>query len=231
VHRDLTDVLADAAPVRDEVIAAAVPRAAFADLAHSIVLADERPRRAFRPRGRRRWLVLALAALALVPTAAAVGELGARTGWFGDEALTEEDGSEWLRTDARDFRVVVAGLVPALELPAGARWQDEVDRQVRIGREQPGLMQETGVRATLESYARCAWLRYWLVNRDDASRAERAARIVAWSAAWPATVATDGWGVREAIRRVAAAARADDVAAVRTELAVNCIGFRIGGVR
>ena len=115
-------------------------------------------------------------------------------------------------------------------MPTGARWEDEVDRQVR-GREQPGLQQETGVRATLESFARCAWLRSWLVNRGDDSAARRAVAMVAASADWPATVVTDGAGVRDHIRRVTTAARAGDVRAVRAELAVNCSFFPLGGVR
>jgi hypothetical protein len=131
-------LLERANPVRGGDVATEPIAEAAADLAHRIARSDGfTPTRRRRPA--RRWLVVAVAAPALVPTAAAVGELRARTGWFGAAGMTENDESEFLRTEAPDFRAVAAPLVPDVPLPAGASWSDELDRHVQGGRRRPDV--------------------------------------------------------------------------------------------
>jgi hypothetical protein len=206
---------------------------AVAELAIAICRTEPHVR-SCRARRRRGRLVAVVAAVLLVPaTAGFAYEIGARTGWFGNPAFSEEDGSEWLRSDAPDFAAVLLSLRPALPLPRGAVWAEEVDRQVAVGRREPSLVRETGVRRGFESYARCAWLASWLnaTERGGGRSAARAAGVIAGSVAWPATAATDGGGVVEHLREVAAAARRGDVAPVRAELAANCDGFPLRGIR
>ena len=54
MYRDLTEIIAEAALLSDAAVAAAAPAATFGQLAHSIVVAEERPVR--RATVRRRWL-------------------------------------------------------------------------------------------------------------------------------------------------------------------------------
>jgi hypothetical protein len=190
-----------------------------------------------RPRSRRRFALrvaaIAVAAIA-IPVASAVGYgISAHTGLFGSPGMTENDTTEWLRTDAPDFGRVAARLVPNLPLPAGASWRDEVRNEVRIGRSAPGLVQVTGVRSDFEAYARCSWVQAW-VNaylRDDAAKAAHTAAVIARSADWPALAATDGGGTRAHVRALATAARHGDVGHLRTELALNCDGFNLARVQ
>jgi hypothetical protein len=60
---------------------------------------------------------------------------------------------------------------------------------------------------------------------------KRALPILDASVDWPATVATDGGGVRDRMRTVNAAARQGDVSTVDDELAVNCDFLPLEGVR
>ena len=230
----LNDLIASASPVRDEAVLAAGP--AIAELARAVALNEERRARPHPARRRlgRRWLALAAAALVLVPTAAAVGELSARTGWFGNAAHTEDDGSEWLRTDAADFGAVAAGLVPDVPLPRGARWAIETERQVAQGRAHPGLMQETGVRWAYEAYARCAWLASWLRSRENGeTRPRRAERLPCSSAQRPGRLRprrteAASWRASESLRTRLGNC---DESVVRRELAVSCDGVDLGGAR
>ena len=188
-----------------------------------------------RRRGRRRTALIALAVLAAgAGTAAAGTELAARTGWFGNPSHTEEDGSEWLRTDAPDFGEVLRGLVPReLPLAPGVAWEPEIARQVALGRSQPALQQETGVRATFASYARCSWAVAWLgaERAGDAVLRVRAERVRAQAPSWPIFAAVDGGGVRDLYAARAAAAARGDVAAMREDAAVTCDGLGLGGGR
>src|SRR5690606_11523998 len=105
-------------------------------------------------------LAAALLSVGLL-SAFAYETLSARTGWFGNPAHTETDGTEWLRTDAADFGDVLRSLVPSLALAPGATWDAEIDRLVAAGRAEPALRQETGVRGGFAFYAHCSWLVTW----------------------------------------------------------------------
>jgi hypothetical protein len=220
-------LLAAATPLRDSEVPSTAA-AAVIDVAVTVAARRRAPR---RPQLRRRAVVLAAAVLVLVPGAALGDTLIARTGWFGNEAASEEDGSEWLRTNAPDFRRTAAELVPALPLPADVTWAAELDRLALQGRKEPGLVQATGVIRTLEAYARCAWLAEWATaaRLGAAARATNALAVLRASSRWPATVSTDGGGVVSRIGVVNAAAARGDRAPVVEELAVNCAGFGLAG--
>lgn len=233
MERDLLlEHLTAAAPVRDADVLGHDTADLVAALAPSIMTERSGPRRR-RMRLGRRTAILVAAALALVATTAAMGfQLTARTGLFGNPEHTEDDGSEFLRLDAPDFEDVARSLVPhEIPLPPGLGWEQEIARQVELGREEPGLMQETGVRATFAYYAQCAWVKTWLdahLAGDDRLQ-ERATRALAASHDWPPLMAVDGGGVRDYFARfVAEPAARGEVAPVRAEFAANCTGMGLG---
>ncbi|MDX6556072.1 MAG: hypothetical protein QOD86_2267 [Miltoncostaeaceae bacterium] len=224
-HDGLMERLAAAAPVPAGALDAG--EELIAGLAASVAAGPAR-----RRRGRRRTVAMVLAVLAAgAGTAAAGTQLAARTGWFGDPGLTEEDGSEWLRTDAPDFGAVARDLVPRdIALPPGVAWEPEIARLVAVGRREPGLQQETGVRFTFVSYARCAWSVAWLdaTASGDAGLRRRAEGVLAAAPLWPIVAVVDGGGVRGLWRARADAARRGDVAAMREDAMVTCDGFGLG---
>jgi hypothetical protein len=234
LKRDLLlERLRQAAPVRDADVAGGDTADLVAAVARSLA-ADDRPQpRRRRMRFGRRTAILVAAALALAATTTAMGfQLTARTGLFGNPEHTEDDGSEFLQLDAPDFEDVARSLVPhEIPLPPGLGWEQEIDRQVRLGREEPGLMQETGVRATFAYFAQCAWVKAWLdahLAGDDRLQ-ERATRALAASHDWAPLVAVDGGGVRDFFAtRVAEPAARGEAGPVRAELAANCTGMGLG---
>ena len=227
-HDPILALVALAAPVRDSDLLAH-PTVELVDAVAQSASADTRH---LRRRARsRRFAVVVAAILALVAaTSVAAHEFSAHTGWFGNPELTEEDGSEWLRTNAPDFPEAVRSLIPSeLPLPQGFSWQPEVSRQVRQGREYGGLQQATGVRSTFAFYAYCAWVRSWYEARVAANlaRQAQAERVLAAVPSWDA-IGMDGGGVRQSLADVAAATRSGNVARVRAELGNNCAGYPLG---
>jgi hypothetical protein len=230
VDRDLLlERLSAAAPIQDADVLSSDTTELVEAVARSISTGGRKPKRR-RTVFRRRTAVLVAAALALVATTTALGfQLSARTGLFGNPAHTEDDGSEFLRLDAPDFEDFARSLVPReIPLPPGLGWEQEIARQVSLGREEPGLMQETGVRATFAYYARCAWVKAWLDAYragDDRLRA-RATRALAASHGWAPLVAVDGGGVRDGFATmVAEPAARGEAGPVRAEFAANCTGM------
>jgi hypothetical protein len=234
----LLDLVARAAPLRDEELPADLPDA-LADLAHALVISDEGT---LRLRPRRRLMVLALATLAVPAAGAGAWALSSHTGLFGAPGTTENDTSEWLNPAGADFPEVAASLAPReLPLPPGISWSDEVQRVVAIDRtptpppgdRAPALVQVTGVRAQFAFRARCAWETAWVRRREagDLAGAGAALAVMRAAADWPLIVATDGGGVRDAFRRVNAAAARGNVGAVRHELGLNCDSVGHEGIR
>jgi hypothetical protein len=220
---------------RDSMFADTRYASAVGELAHAIARGDPRRRRGtpFRLRARPRIAVAIAVAVCIPVAAAAAYQLSAHTGLFGNPGATENDTSEWLRSDAPDFGDAVAALVPSLRLPRGGSWQVEVERQAKVGRTSPGLIQVTAVERDFEMYARCAWIRAWTIafDRNDRARAARAAAMIEASAKWPATVASDGGGVVGRIRSLGVAAEQGYAAPLYQELAVNCSGFELAGIQ
>ncbi|MEV6305542.1 hypothetical protein AB0M02_39430 [Actinoplanes sp. NPDC051861] len=167
-----------------------------------------------RRRHTRRFLVGSVAALlSLTAGGVAFGDsISAYTGWFGPRT-SESDESEWLRTDAPDYRQAVERLVPSgIPLPADYSWAPRTDMFVEQGREQPSLKQATGIRGEFALYAQCTWRLEWMSAHrlGDAGRADHAVRALREAPGWAELAAIDGGGVRDGIRQVAeAAARGD----------------------
>ncbi len=206
---------------------------AAADPARDVSLTDAHARRlvqeATARSPRRRWLLptaAVVAALAVgIPGAAVASGYLARTGWFGSPNPgspegtrpigTEADGSEWIDTSAADYSEYAVTLWPAYApLPAG--YDTEAFARSIAADAPEGLRQVTGIRSEFEQNARCAWRAEWL-DADalgDADRAATAAQTLTAAATWPATVATDGGGIVDEERALAAAATAGDRAGV-----------------
>jgi hypothetical protein len=92
----------------------------------------------------------------------------------------------------------------------------------------PAILETVGsLRRHFESVTQCVWMEEWL--RLDATgeptAASHAAEVLSESATWPATVATDGGGVVDSLKRVASAAKAGVRAPVQEEVDVNCADY------
>jgi hypothetical protein len=228
MREKMTDPFAVDAPLRTSLFSERRYVEAVAELAQAITQTSPRP-------APRRWLLrvrlrvaIALAVALCLPVASAVGyQLAAHTGIFGVPGQTENDTSEWLRSDAPDFGAVVARLIPSVALPHGASWRTAIAGQVKQGHSNPGLVQVTGVRSQFEAYARCAWIASWLAarQRDDLAAQRRATSELEQSVRWPATVATDGGGTVDHYRALAQAANVGDATPLERELPLNCSGF------
>jgi hypothetical protein len=133
-----------------------------------------------RPRLRRRTAVILVLATALLVAAAAVGAMRTtHTGFFPAKAGTENDTSEYLRTDAPDFPPLVRGLVRDTPFPPGDSALARVPAYVRSL--QPGAdgisvtVQAAGIKGHFAEYAICAWRGYWLQEHAAGHTAAAAA--------------------------------------------------------
>lgn len=169
------------------------------------------------PTRRRRMLVaVGLAAVLLIggATATMAHILSARTGEFGAAGMTENDTTEWLRTDAPDFDQVVDELGAALPLPPGGDW---VRAKQGLHSSGPSRIQVSGVEGQLAFEATCQWAGYWLAGhaRKDAGQMAAAQHVLEQTPNWRQIRAVDGGGIADSRRGLAAAASRGDAAAVR----------------
>jgi hypothetical protein len=133
-----------------------------------------------RRRFRRRTAVIVVFATALLVAAAAVGAMRTtHTGFFPAKAGTENDTSEFLRTDAPDFPPLVRTLVRDTPFPPGDSALARVPAYVRSL--QPGAdgipvtVQTVGITGHFAEYAVCAWRGYWLQEHAAGHTAAAAA--------------------------------------------------------
>src|SRR5437763_5804718 len=133
--------------------------------------------------GRRLATAVTFAAVALVVAAVAAGAMvTTHTGFFPKVAGTENDTSEFLRTDAPDFPPLVRKLVSNIEFPPGYNREAYVRRYLNepIMHPQdgaPNTVQAAGVRANMAFWAVCAWRGYWLEVDAAADAAGEAAAV------------------------------------------------------
>ena len=212
--------LAAANPVPEApVLPGAVVAAAVGEL---LAVPRGRVRRRRRPR-RRTALLGALAALVLVPGAAAGMEAaGIHTGFFPGPGDTESTpGEEYLDSSAAGIVDVVRDLTTEFTLPAGEGWAPLL---ARWPSSESVYVQRSGIGMEVEWYARCRWEAAWLRAHaaGDAAAAAAAARVLADPASSRYAAANDGGGVMEYLRGTAAAAAAGDPARVRQEYRANC---------
>jgi hypothetical protein len=134
-------------------------------------------------RHRRRWIIAGAAAAAMLAVggSAAADWVSARTGWFGDPGMTEDDGSEWLRLDWPEIPDIVVEQVRQLDLavPEGVApgdiVGDVVARFATTDDPTPALIQETGLRNAVGWDIACHWGWIWLeANGTDPETAAKA---------------------------------------------------------
>lgn len=179
---------------------------------------------------RRRWGMAAavgvVAALLTATTAVAVSAVvSARTGEYGKPGNTENDTSEWLRTNGDDYREVVEELRPTeVPVPPGFSYARDVDGFIEWTTKEPASLQVTMVRGSYAFWAVCAWEREWLAAyaAGDESRRTAATAILREVPSWPLIVATDGGGTVDHLRTVAEAADRGDGDPVRRDVQNNC---------
>ena len=196
----------------------AEPRLAAAlDELGAAIAASPRP-----PRARRRRLRIGVAGIAVAAVLAGAGTatagwLSIHTGLFGDPGMTENDTSEFLRTDGAGMPALFDSIARRYTLPPGGRW--EAAKQRFIGGE-PGLIQRAGVEQAVAFESICQWTGAWL----DGGAAERraATRVLGRVPGWPVIAAHDGGGVVDSFRRLAAAARDDRAGVLREYRRANC---------
>lgn len=177
--------------------------------------------RARRPRSRRTVWAVALTGATLLTAGGAYVEL--RTGSFGSEAMTEEDGSEWLDPASPDFPPLVEAMVEQQGLAPGFDAESLVEYLRPSERGQKTVVQESGVRGQVALWSWCTWEVAWLDARDrgDTAAATDAAVELRRLTTDPAVVAVDGGNVVSTLQELADAAEAGDPAPVRRDLSVN----------
>jgi hypothetical protein len=183
-------------------------------------------RRRSPPRKRRRKVLVAaaggvLAATAFAPTAA--DWVGARTGWFGEPGMTENDTSEFLDLSSPEIAEIAWQLGARYPLPPGGSYDDAIAR-LRNTDGEMHLMSESGVEAFMAGDAACQWERAWLAAdaSGDAAAALRAVAVLREVPTWEAIVAVDGGGVVELWTEVADAAARGDRSIVERDVELNC---------
>jgi hypothetical protein len=172
-------LLAVANPVAEGTLRSAQLAVAFERVGERIMESalDDRSRRSSR-----RFVAVAFVAISLVAAAAALGAmLTTHTGFFPKVAGTENDTSEFLRTDARDFPPLVAKLVKDIPFPPGVSATANVGRYVE--EKQPGAdgvpetVQAAGIKGTFSLWAICAWRGYWLQAHTQGDSGKETAAV------------------------------------------------------
>jgi hypothetical protein len=195
---------------------ASEPRLAAAlDELGAAIAASPRPVRARRSRISLAGIAVA-AVLACTGTATA-GWLSIHTGLFGDPGMTENDTSEFLRTDGAEMPALFDSIARGYTLPPGGSWESAKRRFVGGP---PGLIQRAGVEQAVAFESICQWTGAWL--HGGAAQRRAATRVLARAPAWPVIVAHDGGAVIASYQRLAAAARRGQVGAVRAYRRANC---------
>lgn len=174
-----------------------------------------------RWRSRRTVWVAAFTGAALLTAGGAYVEL--RTGIFGSEAMSEEDGSEWLDPASPDFPPLVEAMVEEQGLAPGFEAEPLVEYLRPNEGRQREVVQETGVRGQVALWSWCTWEVAWLDahDRGDTAAATSAAVELRRLSTDPAVVAIDGGNVVSTLQGLAAATEAGDPAPVRRDLLVN----------
>lgn len=139
----------------------------------------------------------------------------------------------WHDSASTDFTGVVSRHVSGLELPPGTDRAAYVARFAEQGRRSPSSISDVAVASSVAHYGVCAWLAAWDHRHAAGDTAGATQAVTALNRAVEAGPlrATDGGGVVDNLRRVAAAAARGERAAVVTELTANCSSLPLGEVR
>lgn len=140
---------------------------ALDQLSEDIVSTGAEPTRAAGRRARTQSRVSALVVfctVAVVGGGAALAEqYSTHTGLFGPPGQTENDTSEYLRTDAPGFLTYARQLTAHIRFAPG----DSAENyfwlfQVKSPDGRPAMVQVTGVRGVIADAASCSWQRAWI---------------------------------------------------------------------
>ena len=193
----------------------AEPRLAAAlDGLGAAIAASPRPAARARRRFRIGFAGIAVAAVLATVGSATAGWLSIHTGLFGDPGMTENDTSEFLRTNGAEMPALFDSIARHYTLPPGGSWETAKRRFVGG---KPGLIQRAGVEQAVAFESICQWTGAWL---DGERRA--ATRVLTRVPGWPVIADHDGGGVVESFQELAAAARAGDAGALRQYRRANC---------
>jgi len=193
----------------------AEPRLAAAlDGLGAAIAASPRPAARARRRFRIGFAGIAVAAVLATAGTATAEWLSIHTGLFGDPGMTENDTSEFLRTNGAEMPALFDSIARHYTLPPGGSW--DAAKQRFVGGE-PGLIQRAGVEQAVAYESICQWTGAWLEGRRPA-----ATRVLTRVPGWPVFADHDGGGVVESFQRLAAAARAGDAGLVRQYRRANC---------
>ncbi|MGA9761931.1 MAG: hypothetical protein WBQ14_05870 [Gaiellaceae bacterium] len=198
------ELLAKASPITDTAIGAAGLTHAFEALAGNILAAESRSGRRAIGRPTRRFAVIGLGLVAMLAVAGLGlgGMITTHTGFFPEKPGTENDTSEYLRTDAPDFPPLVRKLVKDIPYPPGDSALSRVSLYVR--RFQPGpdgipnTVQAAGIKGQFSFWAVCAWRGYWIdaYKNGDVAAQKLGADGLARVATSDAMKKTDSWWPR-----------------------------------
>jgi len=172
----LNRLLINASPIADAAVQGAGLTEAFEALGNRILAAE--PRRIWRPTRRVAAIGVVFAALLTTASIGFGGMITTHTGFFPDKPMTENDTSEYLRTDAPDFPPLVKKLVKDIPFPPGDSAESRVPlyvRQIQPGADGiPITVQAVGIKGHFSLLAVCAWRGYWVDAHNDGNKAKQA---------------------------------------------------------
>jgi hypothetical protein len=233
----LDRLLTDANPLRPEDAVGLVSPRAFDELFDQITAHEVDPvvagpvtpiAEGTRSAPRRRWRLGHKAAAGTVAVAVLFGGAAAaaatfpslHTAVFGHSGDTEDTpGQEFLNLSAQNAPQVAENLGKDFPYPPGTSAATYVPGLIQRG----GLMQATGIKATLADDAECAWWGYWLQaqREDDTAAQAQATATIGQIPTWPVVMQTDGGGVVAQDQQLAAAAEQGDPAPIQQSYTAN----------
>ena len=225
-------LLVGANPVSPTSLESVEVTAAFDQLGERIVSS----RRDVARHSRSRLAVsLSFAAVALVAAAVAAGAMiTTHTGLFPKSAGTENDTSEFLRTDAPDFAPLVRTLVQDIAFPPGYNRAAYIEHYLNEpvmkpdAQGVPNSVQAAGVRGTVGFFSLCAWRGYWLnahATGDTAAETVGAAGLQQVASSDAVTKSDDWWPKYVALAQSEASGDATAPPELQRWYDVNCAGL------
>jgi hypothetical protein len=131
--------------------------------------------------------------------------------------MTENDTSEFLRTNGREMPALMDEIARDYPLPPGGSY--DTAKQHLTGGE-PGLIQRAGVEQAIAYSSICQWTGAWLTG--DAALRRAATRVLERVPGWAIIRDHDGGGGVELHERIAAAAQAGEPGLLRQYRRANC---------
>jgi hypothetical protein len=207
--------------------------AAVLDRLGERIVATRPPAAARRPSRLATGLTFAAVALVLAAVATAAMRT-THTGFFPKIAGTENDTTEFLRTDAPDFPPLVRKLVRDIPFPPGYSREVYISRYLNAPTMKPdangisNTVQAAGIRGSIGFFSLCAWRGYWLrahASSDPSAEAVGASGLMQVASS-DAVKKSDSWWPRYvALARNEARGDASWPRDVQRWYEVNCTGL------